>query len=134
LIFGRSITGLPRFIDIEHGRPESLFGGNMIYAFVMKQGDNTATLLDDCEKGTVVTLVGYASGRSVVVTENVSKNHKVAIADIFERQPVIKGGISIGTASRSIKIGSWVHLHNCASRYDARHYEGEVRGNAAGLV
>lgn len=104
----------------------------MICAFVMNRKDNVATLLDDCTKGSIVKLVGDVNGSSVVVLEDVAKNHKVTLIDIFEKQPVIKGGVSIGIASTSVKAGSWLHMHNCSSRYDLRHYEKEVRGASEG--
>ena len=104
----------------------------MVFAFVMKKGDNVATLLDDCPVGTQVSLSGDTDGGSLIVIENIRKNHKIALTDIFETHAVVKGGVSIGTATASVKTGGWIHMHNCASRYDSRHYESEVRAETAG--
>ena len=35
-------------------------------------------------------------------------------------EPVIKFGAPIGMATRDLRAGEWVHLHNCASRFDER--------------
>lgn len=47
-----------------------------------------------------------------LAVENIDAGHKVALAAIAERQPVIKYGQVIGLASRDIGIGEHVHTHN----------------------
>ena len=52
--------------------------------------------------GIVVRPEGYAA------REHVPQSHKVALADIGEREPVLRYGHVIGYANRSIARGSWV--------------------------
>ncbi|MGC4030381.1 MAG: SAF domain-containing protein [Tepidisphaeraceae bacterium] len=42
------------------------------------------------------------------------------MSDLAAGDPVIKFGVPIGRASRPIRRGEWVHLHNCDSNFDAR--------------
>jgi len=87
----------------------------MTSAFRIHPSDNVATLLGD--GADAVTLVG---GGEVALNEPVAMGHKVALADIAAGQPVVKFGIPVGIASQPVRAGDWVHLHNCASRFDAR--------------
>ncbi len=87
----------------------------MTDAFRIHPQDNVATLLGD--GADTVALVG---GGEVLLSEPVAMGHKVALADIAQGDAVVKFGIPIGTASSAIRAGDWVHLHNCASRFDDR--------------
>ncbi|CZE50091.1 altronate hydrolase [Campylobacter geochelonis] len=66
--------------------------------------DNVATALTPLEKGEVVL--------GVTLLENIAKGHKFATVDIAKNLPVIKYASHIGVASRDIKKGEWVHIHN----------------------
>jgi altronate dehydratase len=41
--------------------------------------------------------------------------HKIALADIAAGDDVVKYGAKIGRASRLIKVGDYVHIHNVTS-------------------
>lgn len=84
-------------------------------AFRVDPSDNVATLLGDAEES--VTVVGEGE---IALHEPVGLGHKVALSDIARGEAVVKFGIAIGTASKAIRAGEWVHLHNCASRFDER--------------
>ncbi len=83
----------------------------------MHPGDNVATLLADAEAGQVKLIPG---GLTVPLNQPVALGHKVALADIAAGASVVKYGIRIGLATRNIRRGDWVHLHNCASLVDER--------------
>lgn len=87
----------------------------MSNAFRIHADDNVATLLEDAAE--LVTVVG---GPDVALRGPIALGHKVALADIAEGAAVVKFGIPIGIASVAIRVGDWVHLHNCASRFDER--------------
>lgn len=87
----------------------------MSRAFRIHPDDNVATLLEDAAER--VTVVG---GPDVELRAPVALGHKVALVDIPGGAAVVKFGIPIGIASSAIRAGDWVHLHNCASRFDAR--------------
>ena len=90
----------------------------MTAAFCIHRADNVATLIAATEPG-VVTILGEASAQ-IVAREAIAAAHKIAIARIPAGELVIKYGWPIGSATRSIEIGDWVHLHNLASNYDER--------------
>lgn len=104
----------------------------LVRGFVLHWDDNVATLLDAAVPG-VVTLLGEATD-TVQVAESVAADHKIAIAAIPAGEPVIKNGVTIGVASRSIEAGQWVHLHNCRSVYDERSQTLDLHSGAAGDV
>ena len=103
---------------------------NHARGFVVRNGDNVATLLEAAEPGTVV-LMGEASGR-VDIGERVEADHKIAIAAIASGEAVVKNGITIGEASEAIAPGQWVHLHNCRSLYDQRSQSLDLHSGAPG--
>jgi altronate dehydratase small subunit len=87
-------------------------------AFQIQSQDNVATLIDDAAAG-VVEIIGATRGE-VVTTENIQRGHKLALRDIGPDEPVIKYGVRIGHATKAIKRGAWIHLHNLASDLDER--------------
>lgn len=90
----------------------------MTECFQIAPADNVATLLADAETG-AVTIRGEAETHEFCLTEPIKMGHKVAVRAIAEGQPIVKYGVTIGTAARPIAPGEWVHLHNCRSVYDA---------------
>jgi altronate dehydratase small subunit len=88
-------------------------------AFQIHVDDNVATLLGDADPGPL-EVRGAAGKKHVMIEDTVMLGHKVALRQIVEGEPVIKFGVTIGLAARSIAGGEWVHLHNCRSRFDER--------------
>jgi hypothetical protein len=87
-------------------------------AFQIHDTDNVATLLDDVN-GDEVEILG-AGSRRIRSIEKISRGHKIALRDVGANEAVIKFGVRIGRATRPIKRGAWVHLHNLASDLDER--------------
>lgn len=88
-------------------------------AFQINAADNVATLLEPATAGTV--LLRSAAGESQLIAhEPIEPGHKIAIAPIAQGQHVVKFGVVIGAATRTIAAGDWVHLHNCGSLLDER--------------
>jgi hypothetical protein len=87
-------------------------------AFQIQQQDNVATLVDDASAG-AIEIIG-ATRSEIVVTENISRGHKVAVRDLTLGEAVIKFGVRIGHSTQAIPRGAWVHLHNLASDLDER--------------
>lgn len=86
--------------------------------FRIRPDDNVATLLDDAPAGPA-QLLGAGPG-GIEILESIALGHKVAVNAIPSGQPIIKFGIAIGKATRDIRPGEWVHLHNCSSNFDER--------------
>ncbi|MGE4283065.1 MAG: UxaA family hydrolase [Clostridia bacterium] len=87
--------------------------------YLVNVDDNVVTALETIEKGTV-ELIGIKKGEILFVSQHVAQGHKVALCDICKNDGIIKYGTKIGVATRDIKKGQWVHLHNMKSCYDER--------------
>ena len=101
----------------------------MARCFKINPADNVATLLDDASAGPVEVL--GQTDLSITLSETVKIGHKIAIYDIAPGQSVIKFGVSIGRASREIRAGQWVHLHNLTSDFDERSQTLDLHTGAA---
>ena len=78
---------------------------NMIH---IHPNDNVAVALTDVAKGEVIELKGI----TVTAAEDIKRGHKMALADLAKGDKIIKYGYPIGHASKAIKAGEWVHVHN----------------------
>ena len=75
--------------------------------------DDVAAATVRLTSGTVVQV----GGESLIVRHDVPIGHKVAVRDLAAGSTVHKYGASIGSASRPIRAGDWVHVHNLQSDY-----------------
>lgn len=82
-----------------------------VRAIRVHAADNVVTLVQVGAAGDVAEW----EGASVIVSDDVPKGHKVAVSDIPEGGVVTKYGASIGVATKAIKAGQWVHVHNIRS-------------------
>lgn len=87
-------------------------------AFHIQANDNVATLLDDANAGEIEIL--GARPDKIQSLEKISRGHKIALRDIAAKEAVTKFGVRIGHATKQVKRGAWVHLHNLASDLDER--------------
>ncbi len=68
--------------------------------------DNVSTLLD-FQTDVLITRDG------LVLKEPIPFGHKVARQEIAKGHAVIKYGVAIGKATKTIRAGEHVHAHNC---------------------
>ncbi len=88
--------------------------------YVVNQSDNVATALGNLSEGSI-SLTGKAEKRkSIKILEAITLGHKFALTDISCDMPIIKYGVVIGTATKDIQAGEYVHLHNMRSNFDMR--------------
>lgn len=85
-------------------------------AILINSKDNVATCLKDFQTGDVIQAGADESHLDVNARETIESGHKVAIIPIKKGEAVIKYGEIIGLASKSIKKGDHVHVHNVAGR------------------
>jgi altronate dehydratase small subunit len=98
--------------------------------FQVHADDNVATLLDDATAPGELRVLNSPGVTKIDAREPIGLGHKVALAGIAAGQAIVKYGVSIGSASRVIRPGEWVHLHNCASNFDARSQTLDVHTGA----
>ena len=89
-------------------------------AFQIDATDNVATLLADVADSAEVRITGESGGASIRAANPIRAGHKIALRPIGEGHAILKYGFPIGHARRAIAAGEWVHLHNCASNFDAK--------------
>jgi (2R)-sulfolactate sulfo-lyase subunit alpha len=81
-----------------------------------RQGDLVGVAVRDLDPGPVNgSYLAGADTISVTLTEPVPLGHKVALADIAAGQDVIEYGQRVGIASKDIRQGDHVHVHNVRS-------------------
>jgi altronate dehydratase small subunit len=86
-------------------------------ALVIHADDNVVNLIGPGRQGDQVEcrLEGQQEVFTVALATDIPANHKFARADIRAGQPIIKYGQNMGRASRDIRRGEHVHVHNIES-------------------
>jgi len=86
-------------------------------AIAMDPRDNVATALGALEPGDEVEVLSHTREvvKHVRVNDALPLGHKIALADIPNGGDVVKYGAKIGRASRDIRAGDYVHIHNVTS-------------------
>ncbi|MCR4410843.1 MAG: UxaA family hydrolase [Thermoguttaceae bacterium] len=75
--------------------------------------DNVCAVTTTIEAGQTLLF----QGRPIRVAQRIPTGHKVAIAPIAAGEKVRKYGAPIGSATRDIAPGEYVHTHNVKSDY-----------------
>lgn len=78
------------------------------YFLKINSNDNVAVALHPINKGIKTNI----DNRELVVQEDIPKGYKIALTSIDKGEEVIKYGYGIGRATRFIKKGDCVHIHN----------------------
>jgi altronate dehydratase len=101
----------------DRGAPGTQEVSDMKKALTMDARDNVATALAALEPGDEVEILSHT--RDVVkrlqAHDALPLGHKIALVDIAVGKDVVKYGAKIGRASKDIKAGDYVHIHNVTS-------------------
>ncbi|MCB2217383.1 MAG: UxaA family hydrolase [Desulfobulbaceae bacterium] len=84
-------------------------------ALAIKSDDNVATALRDLRSGETVTVGIDEQVVTVVMVDDVTFGHKLAISAIDAGQSIIKYGEIIGRATLPIPAGRHAHVQNIES-------------------
>ncbi len=79
----------------------------------ISQEDNVYVLLRPLTEGSRLQV----GEQTVVCKTSLELGHKIAARDIASGEKIIKYGAPIGSATRDIRAGEHVHLHNIKSDY-----------------
>ncbi|OLR55962.1 hypothetical protein BHK98_07760 [Hornefia porci] len=77
-------------------------------AMKLYPADTVALAADELKRGDVVSV----DGEEIEILDDIPKAHKFALKDFEEGESIRKYDNIIGTASRAIRKGEWVHSHN----------------------
>lgn len=80
-------------------------------ATIIDHRDNVAVALRDIKANQHVRL----GDKEITVKQSIPFGHKIAIREIRKGEAIIKYGEIIGVATRTIKEGERVHVHNIVS-------------------
>lgn len=89
----------------------------MKLALKVHDGDNVATIFAEGVRDGTQVEVRDQQGRAQVLTVygDIPYGHKIALRDIAAGARIVKYGEEIGVASREIRKGEYVHIHNLDS-------------------
>ena len=79
----------------------------------LSPADNVAVALRPLKSGESVLLDGVA----ITIGRNIAVGHKFAAKSIEKGEIILKYSCPIGTATRGIAAGEYVHTHNVESNY-----------------
>ena len=85
-------------------------------AILIDKKDNVATSLRQLGKGDSIPVTIEDRSVSVVLLQDISFGHKFALTDIQQGDAIIKYGGVIGLATKPIRQGEHVHVHNVESQ------------------
>ena len=86
--------------------------------------DNVLVCVAPILSGDAMTIDGEAVTARVAVTVG----HKVARRALAQGDKVLKYGAPIGSMTRPVERGDWVHMHNMKSDYIASHTRQTISG------
>jgi len=86
-------------------------------ALIINPQDNVANLIGSGKRDETVSVTVEGSGEtgSQRLLDDIPANHKFARIDIRAGDAIIKYGLSIGRATKDIRAGQYVHVHNVES-------------------
>ena len=94
---------------------------------LLHPGDNVLMCIAPVEEAERLAL----DGAELVAAEAVGTGHKLARRAIAPGDKILKYGAPIGSATRAIKPGEWVHVHNMKSDYIPSHDRQTISGGKA---
>lgn len=85
-------------------------------AILIDKKDNVATALRELEEGKAIEVGIEDHTLNIVLSQNIPFGHKFSLKDIKQGEAVIKYGETIGLATKQIRQGEHVHVHNVESQ------------------
>ncbi len=85
-------------------------------AILIDKKDNVATALRELEEGKTIEVGIEDQTANIVLSQNIPFGHKFSLKDIEQGDAVIKYGETIGLATKQIRQGEHVHVHNVESQ------------------
>ncbi len=83
-----------------------------LLALKIHPADTVAVALQSFPRGSLVYPQGGSMFASLFAGEDIPQGHKIAVVHIGKGKQVIKYGHRIGSATKDVEPGSWVHTHN----------------------
>ncbi len=86
---------------------------------ILNEKDNVGVARAPVSGGTEI----LAFGSKIGLRETITPGHKIALRPIAGGGKIVKYGETIGTATKDIAPGEWVHTHNLQPDFSGKEYE-----------
>ncbi len=87
--------------------------------------DNVATVFSEVKTGSEVTIQDKLGGiRKLISLSDIPYGHKIALVPMAPGDAIYKYGERIGVATKPVREGEYVHVHNL----DSMRGRGDLRG------
>jgi len=87
-----------------------------VTAMIIDPSDHVATCLAPVKRGEKVRLMlNGRMGETITANQAIPYIHKICIKPLKKGAHCLKYGLSIGVASKAIKVGDYIHVHNLES-------------------
>ncbi len=85
-------------------------------AMIIDKQDHVATCIAALKSGEMVELMlnGRIS-KKIKATQKIPYAHKICVKAMKKGDQCLKYGLSIGSATKPIKVGDYIHVHNIES-------------------
>jgi altronate dehydratase small subunit len=88
----------------------------LVIAMVIDKNDHVATCLEPVKTGEEVQLMlNGRKGKIIKANQKIPFAHKICIKPVKKGGDCLKYNLSIGSASKTIKRGDYIHVHNLES-------------------
>jgi len=87
----------------------------MINAMIIEEIDGVAVAIEEIKNKTEANFKINGRIETIKVIEDIPIYHKFAVKNLSLGEPVLRYGVSIGIATKNIKRGEHVHVHNLES-------------------
>lgn len=85
-------------------------------AMIIDKRDHVATCIAQVKRGeTVELMLNGRKTKKIKAKQNIPYAHKICIKPMKKGEHCLKYGLSIGSATKDIQIGDYIHVHNIES-------------------
>lgn len=87
-----------------------------ITAMIIDKTDHVATCIEAVKKGGKAQLMlNGKKGKTIKANQAIPFAHKICIKSMKKGDHCLKYGLPIGSATKDIKVGDYIHIHNLES-------------------
>lgn len=85
-------------------------------AMIIDKKDHVATCISAIKRGETVELMRNGKkSRKIKAKQNIPYAHKICVKAMKKGDHCLKYGLAIGSASKNVQVGDYIHVHNIDS-------------------
>ncbi len=83
---------------------------------IIDRQDHVATCISAIKRGeTVELMINGKKTKKIKATQNIPYAHKICVKPMKKGDHCLKYGLPIGSATKEVKVGDYIHVHNIDS-------------------